>query len=101
MGKIRINKLALEINIQNDQVLDALQERGYVVKNYMSSIDAEIADEIRELFSPKPSSTKVTSKATKKIPLKKETQTKKPSKAKVKTTKTKKETKKKYKSSFV
>ena len=24
MGKIRINKLALELNIQNDQILDAL-----------------------------------------------------------------------------
>ena len=86
MGKIRINKLALELNIQNDQILDALQEKGYKVKNYMSSIDATIADEIRELFTPKPSSTKTTSRAKaktiKKVPLKKATSKKKPPKTK-------------------
>ncbi|MCH8158072.1 MAG: translation initiation factor IF-2 N-terminal domain-containing protein, partial [Nitrospinae bacterium] len=54
MGKIRINKLALELNIQNDQILDALEKKGIAVKNYMSSIDAEAADEIRELFDPTP-----------------------------------------------
>jgi len=63
LGKIRINKLALELNIQNDQILDALQEKGHVVKNYMSSIDAETADEIRELFDPEPSSKKAAPKA--------------------------------------
>ena len=77
MGKIRINKLALELNVQNDQILDALQKKGHTVKNYMSSVDAAIADEIRELFNPKKPSTKATQKAktktAKKIPLKKET----------------------------
>ncbi|HAK37764.1 MAG TPA: translation initiation factor IF-2, partial [Nitrospina sp.] len=63
MGKIRINKLALELNVQNDQILDALEKKGHTVKNYMSSIDAGTADEIREFFNPKLSSKKATSKA--------------------------------------
>jgi len=53
LGKIRINKLALELNVQNDQILDALTNKGIKVKNYMSSIEAEVADEIRGLFNPK------------------------------------------------
>ena len=62
MGKIRINKLALELNVQNDQILDALEKKGHTVKNYMSSIDAGTADEIREFFNPKLSSKKATSR---------------------------------------
>ena len=65
MGKIRINKLALELNIQSDQILDALQKKGHTVKNYMSSIDVTIADEIRELFTLKPASTPKTAKIAK------------------------------------
>ena len=103
MGKIRINKLALELNIQNDQILDALEEKGHTVKNYMSSIDEAIADEIRELFAPKPTTKKVSPKATKKVTTKKTSQKvkkttkEKPSKTKapkVKTKATKKTTKK-------
>ena len=71
MGKIRINKLALELNVQNDRILDALKDMGQAVKNYMSSIDDKTADEIRELFTPKPPSKKVTPKATKKSTTKK------------------------------
>ena len=74
MGKIRINKLALELNIQSDQILDALEEKGHTVKNYMSSIDEAIADEIRELFAPKPTTKKVSPKATKKVTTKKTSQ---------------------------
>ncbi len=66
MAKIRINKLALELNIQNDQILDALEDKGHAVKNYMSSIDEAIADQIRNLFNPKPATKKTPSKATKK-----------------------------------
>ena len=62
LGKIRINKLALELNVQNDQILDALEKKGHTVKNYMSSIDAGTADEIREFFNPKLSSKKATSR---------------------------------------
>jgi len=52
LARIRINKLALELNIQNDQILDALHAKDIPVKNYMSSIDAETADTIREMFDP-------------------------------------------------
>ncbi len=51
MAKIRINKLALELNIQNDQIIDELLKKDVPVKNYMSSIDGESADYIREIFS--------------------------------------------------
>jgi translation initiation factor IF-2 len=71
LGKIRINKLALELNVQNDQILGALKDSGHTVKNYMSSIDDTIADEIRKLLSPQPKSKKVTPKATKKSTTKK------------------------------
>ena len=98
MGKIRINKLALELNIQSDQILDALKKKGHVVKNYMSSIDVAIADEIRELLSLKPAPTAKTAKTAKttkaktakKAPLKKgtkKTTEKKSSKTKIKTKK--------------
>lgn len=53
MGKIRINKLALELNIQNDQIIDQLKKKDCLVKNHMSSIDVEMADYIRELYSEK------------------------------------------------
>ena len=71
MGKIRINKLALELNVQNDRILDALKDMGQAVKNYMSSIDDQTADKIRELLNPKPPSPKATPKATKKSTTKK------------------------------
>ncbi|MEE3347897.1 MAG: translation initiation factor IF-2 N-terminal domain-containing protein, partial [Nitrospinota bacterium] len=41
MANIRINKLALELNIQNDQIIEALQKHDIAVKNHMSSIDGE------------------------------------------------------------
>ncbi len=42
----------MELNIQNDQIIDALHEKDIPVKNYMSSVDAETANYIRELFDP-------------------------------------------------
>ena len=72
MAKIRINKLALELNIQNDQIIEALQKHDVAVKNHMSSIDEEATQYIRDLFTPKateaPSATKkVVKKAKAKI----------------------------------
>jgi len=52
LAKIRINKLALELNIQNDQIIDALHDKDIPVKNYMSSVDTETANYIREKFDP-------------------------------------------------
>ncbi len=62
MAKIRINKLALELNIQNDQIIEALQKHDVVVKNHMSSIDDEATQYIRDLFAPK-----IVATATKKV----------------------------------
>ena len=56
MAKIRVNKLALELGLQNDQVIEALQKKKIAVKNHMSSVDEEAAQHIRSLFSPKTSS---------------------------------------------
>ncbi len=53
MAKIRVNKLALELGLQNDQIIETLQKKDIPVKNYMSSIDEEVAQDIRDLFSPK------------------------------------------------
>lgn len=50
MAKTRINKLALELNIQNDQIIEELQKKNILVKNYMSSIDDDAAEHIREVF---------------------------------------------------
>ncbi|MBC8288425.1 MAG: translation initiation factor IF-2 [Nitrospinae bacterium] len=87
MAKIRINKLALELNIQNDQIIEALHKHDVAVKNHMSSIDEEAAQYIRELFTPKtaePATTtkKVIKKAKAKIKIMA------PSKVKVTTAKT-------------
>ena len=75
MAKIRINKLALELNIQNDQIIEALQKKDVTVKNHMSSIDEEATQYIRELFTPKTataatSTKKVAKKAKAKIKIK-------------------------------
>ena len=53
MAKIRVNKLALELGLQNDQVIEALQKNNVVVKNYMSSVNEDAAKQIRDLFAPK------------------------------------------------
>jgi len=53
LAKIRVNKLALELNIQNDQIIEALQKHDVSVKNHMSSIDEEATQYIRDLFTPK------------------------------------------------
>lgn len=50
MGSIRINKIALELNVQNDQIIEELKNKGILVKNYMSSIDDEAADYVRAAF---------------------------------------------------
>jgi translation initiation factor IF-2 len=51
LAKIRINKLALELKVQNDQIIDELLKREVPVKNYMSLIDEDMAEEIRNHFS--------------------------------------------------
>jgi len=82
----------LELNILNDQIIDALHEKDIPVKNYMSSIDGETANYIRELFDPELTAAKAKSKAVKaKTKITVKTSAKKgvkaPAKAKAKTVK--------------
>ena len=85
MAKIRVNKLALELGLQNDQVIEALQKNKVIVKNYMSSVDEEAAKQIRDLFSPK-----IPAKASPKtVKVKTKIKLKTPSKVKITTAKTK------------
>ncbi len=86
MAKIRVNKLALELGLQNDQIIEALQKKKIAVKNHMSSVDEEAAKHIRELFSPKTSS-KAESKEVK-AKTKTKIKIKTPSKVKITTAKT-------------
>ena len=65
MAKISINKRALELNIQKEQIIDALHEKDIPVKNYMSSIEGETADFIRELFDPEFAAANMKAKAVK------------------------------------
>ena len=69
MGKIRINKLALELNVPNDKIIDELKKKDVPVKNHMSSIDGEVVEYIRSLFTEKQPVAK--GKAKKKAPAKK------------------------------
>jgi translation initiation factor IF-2 len=70
LAKIRINKLALELSIQNDQIIDALHKKDIPVKNYMSSIDMETANTIREMFDPEFAAAAKATKAKTKIKVK-------------------------------
>ena len=84
MAKIRVNKLALELGLQNDQVIEALQKNKVIVKNYMSSVDEEAAKQIRDLFSPEiPAKT-----SPKTVKVKTKIKLKTPSKVKITTAKT-------------
>ncbi len=81
MVKIRINKLALELNIPNDKIIDELRKKDVPVKNHMSSIDGEAAQFIRDLFTDKPKAT-AKAKVKKKAAVKKESTVVKPITAK-------------------
>ena len=67
LGKIRINKLALELNTPNDKIIDELKKKDVPVKNHMSSIEGEVVEYIRGLFTEK----KPAAKTKKKAPAKK------------------------------
>ena len=82
MGKIRINKLALELNIPNDKIIDELKKKDVPVKNHMSSIDGEVAEYVRGLFTDKTVVKAKKKAAAKKVAAKKESTVAKPITAK-------------------
>ena len=83
MGKIRINKLALELNIPNDKIIDELKKKDVTVKNHMSSIDGEMAEYVRGLFTVKSTVKDNKKTATKKAVAKKVSTVSKPITAKI------------------
>ena len=86
MAKIRVNKLALELGLQNDQIIEALQKKEIAVKNHMSSVDEVVAQDIRDLFAPK--APEKTAPKTVKVKAKTKIKIKAPSKVKITTAKT-------------
>ncbi len=82
MGKIRINKLALELNVPNDKIIDELKKKDVPVKNHMSSIDGDVAEYVRGLFTDKTVVKAKKKAATKKAAAKKESTVAKPITAK-------------------
>jgi len=83
LGKIRINKLALELNIPNDKIIDELKKKDVPVKNHMSSIDGEMAEYVRGLFTDKSTVKAKKKAATKKAVAKKVSTVAKPITAKI------------------
>ena len=83
MGKIRINKLALELNIPNDKIIDELKKKDVPVKNHMSSIDGEMAEYVRGLFTDKTTVKETKKTATKNVVAKKVSTVSKPITAKI------------------
>ena len=50
MSNIRVNRLALELNVQNDQIIEELTRLKIKVKNHMSPVEGDVAEKIRENF---------------------------------------------------
>ncbi|GAX02982.1 translation initiation factor IF-2 [Secundilactobacillus pentosiphilus] len=57
MGKKRIYELAKELNVSSKAILDKAQEKGFDVKNHMSSLGSNEERQLRETFSNKGSKT--------------------------------------------
>ncbi|MCH5461262.1 translation initiation factor IF-2 [Lactobacillus sp. LC28-10] len=75
MGKKRIYELAKELNVSSKAILDKAQEKGFDVKNHMSSLGSNEERQLRESFSskgkaPSKSSTSQTKSAPKAQPAK-------------------------------
>jgi translation initiation factor IF-2 len=59
--KIRIYELSRDLNLENKDILDAAQKLSILVKNHSSSISAEDAKKIKNLFNKKNSDKKILS----------------------------------------
>ncbi|MFC6261070.1 translation initiation factor IF-2 [Levilactobacillus fujinensis] len=63
MGKTRIYELAKEINVSSKQIIAKAEEKGFPVKNHMSTLGENEERQLRAAFQPKQSTAKVTSSA--------------------------------------
>ena len=52
MSKVRVYELARELDLESKILVDFLVELGADVRNHMSTIDEDIADLVREHYSP-------------------------------------------------
>ncbi|MGM0437451.1 MAG: translation initiation factor IF-2 [Bacillota bacterium] len=51
MGKIRVYKLANELDMESKELVNALQELGIEISSHMSTVEDETADLIRDMYS--------------------------------------------------
>lgn len=51
MAKVRVYELARELNIDSKELVDRLTDSGMNVKNYMSTLDEDAAQEARKIIS--------------------------------------------------
>ncbi len=65
----------MELNIPNDKIIDELKKKDVPVKNHMSSIDGEVAEYVRGLFTDKSATKKKKKATTKKAAAKKKEST--------------------------
>ena len=53
MTKMRVHELAKELGMENKDLVDILQKKNVEIKNHMSTIEDNVADEIRREMSAK------------------------------------------------
>ena len=53
MTKMRVHELAKELGMDNKELVDILQKKNVEIKNHMSTIEDNVADEIRREVSQK------------------------------------------------
>ena len=53
MTKMRVHELAKELGMDNKELVDILQKKNVEVKNHMSTVEDNVADEIRREVSSK------------------------------------------------
>ena len=62
MAKIRIHELAKELDKQSKDILSYLQEKGVEVKSASSSVEEDIAENVRNAFGGKAAKTEAAGK---------------------------------------
>ena len=64
MSKIRVHEIAKEINMASKDLVEKLQEKGFDVKNHMSTLSENEAEKAKEALLPKPKMSKEVIKET-------------------------------------
>ena len=72
MGKKRIYELAKEINVSSKQIIAKAEEKGFPVKNHMSTLGDNEERQLRAAFQPKAAGSKPAAKPQAKQPVKTE-----------------------------